>query len=222
MPPFESLLRAQWGRKHFVCLGLRGEYHRLPKSMKFPDTCKARVHFNCGIVQETKDVVCAYHLYLPSYDDDEGCNALRKTIVRLEMEAPRVPIFLERASKHEGLGFFHRDRPIMQLVPRDEETEIFMLASNPMPAPDEIRELRRNIGDMPMLIRVKNGGPNFEELVPAAQDEDGQGMLFLTEEAVFASPGMDFAQATRNEIVKLNHHITQYRKENNHAVAANH
>ena len=79
--------------------------------------------------------------------------------------------------------------------------------------PDELCEVRRLIGDMPILIPgIGAQGGDVEKTVSAGKDSRGQGMIINSSRGViFASKGADFAEAARRETEKLRDLINQYR-----------
>lgn len=73
----------------------------------------------------------------------------------------------------------------------------------------ELREVRRIVGDMPILIPgIGAQGGDLEKTVAAGRDSRGQGMIInAARSVIFASPGADFAQAARLEALTLNNGI---------------
>ena len=79
--------------------------------------------------------------------------------------------------------------------------------------PDELREVRGLVGDMPILIPgIGAQGGDVEKTVMAGKDSRGQGMIINSSRGIiFASKGADFAEAARRETEKLRDLINQYR-----------
>ena len=79
--------------------------------------------------------------------------------------------------------------------------------------PNELREVRELVGDMPILIPgIGAQGGDVEKTVSAGKDSRGQGMIINSSRGViFASKGTDFAEAARRETEKLRDTINQYR-----------
>ena len=79
--------------------------------------------------------------------------------------------------------------------------------------PDELREVRGLVGDMPILIPgIGAQGGDVEKTVSAGKDSRGQGIIVNSSSGIiFASKGADFAEAARRETEKLHDLINQYR-----------
>lgn len=79
--------------------------------------------------------------------------------------------------------------------------------------PDELREIRRLVGDMPILIPgIGAQGGNVKEIVSAGKDSRGRGMIINSSRGIiFASRGENFAEAARRETEKLRDLINQHR-----------
>lgn len=79
--------------------------------------------------------------------------------------------------------------------------------------PDELREVRGLVGDMPILIPgIGAQGGDVEKTVSAGKDSRGKGTIVNSSRGIiFASKGADFAEAARRETEKLRDMINQYR-----------
>jgi len=79
--------------------------------------------------------------------------------------------------------------------------------------PDELREVRELVGDMPILIPgIGAQCGDIEKTVSAGKDSRGYGMIINSSRGIiFASKGADFAEAARRETEKLRDLINQYR-----------
>jgi orotidine-5'-phosphate decarboxylase len=79
--------------------------------------------------------------------------------------------------------------------------------------PYELREVRGIVGDMPILIPgIGAQGGDVAKTVSAGQDSHGYGMIINSSRGIiFASKGVDFAEAARCETEKLRDLINQYR-----------
>jgi orotidine-5'-phosphate decarboxylase len=79
--------------------------------------------------------------------------------------------------------------------------------------PDELREVRELVGDMPILIPgIGAQGGDMEKTVTAGKDSRGWGMIVNSSRGIiFASRGAALAGAARRETEKLRNLINQYR-----------
>lgn len=79
--------------------------------------------------------------------------------------------------------------------------------------PEELAEVRKIVGDMPILIPgIGAQGGDAEKTVKAGKDSRGQGMIINSSRGIiFASQGDDFAVAARREAQKLSNLINLYR-----------
>ncbi len=79
--------------------------------------------------------------------------------------------------------------------------------------PDELAEVRRIVGDMPILIPgVGAQGGDVRRTVEAGRDARGRGMIVNSSRAIlYASPGADFARAARAETERLTREIASHR-----------
>lgn len=78
--------------------------------------------------------------------------------------------------------------------------------------PKELEEIRKIVGDMPILIPgIGAQGGDIEATVKAGKNSKSQGMIINSSRAIiFASSGEDFAQAARAETEKLSDEIKKY------------
>lgn len=76
--------------------------------------------------------------------------------------------------------------------------------------PTQLAEVRKIVGDMPILIPgIGAQGGDLEKTVAAGKDNKGQGMIInSSRNIIFASSGEDFAEAARRETQKLHDAIT--------------
>lgn len=79
--------------------------------------------------------------------------------------------------------------------------------------PEELAQVRRIVGDMPILIPgIGAQGGDVEATVKAGMDSYKQGMIINSSRGIiFASSGADFAEAARRETENLHSLINQYR-----------
>ena len=79
--------------------------------------------------------------------------------------------------------------------------------------PDELAAVRRIVGDMPILIPgIGAQGGDLRRTVEAGRDARGRGMIINSSRGIiYASEGDDFAEAARQEVLRLNREIESYR-----------
>jgi orotidine-5'-phosphate decarboxylase len=107
---FMKLLKAQWAKGNFVCVGLDSEFGKIPESARVGvNECDTHigntiVAFNRAIVEATKDLVCAYKPNAAFYEayGAEGIAALHRTIADIHAIAPDVPVILD--AKRADIG----------------------------------------------------------------------------------------------------------------------
>lgn len=80
--------------------------------------------------------------------------------------------------------------------------------------PDELRAVRKTVGDMTLLIPgIGAQGGDVKQTVTAGQDSRGQGIIVnAARNIIFASSGDDFPEASRRETLKVGYLINQFRK----------
>lgn len=78
--------------------------------------------------------------------------------------------------------------------------------------PEELREVREIVRDMPILIPgIGAQGGDLEKSVHYGKNSYGSGFIINSSRGIiFASDGPDFAQAARRETVKLNNSINEF------------
>lgn len=101
---FLELLKAQWTKGNFVCVGLDSEDTKIPKSVRERYVGDKIVAFNQAIVEATKDVVCAYKPNAAFYEahGHAGWSALYNTVRHIHEIAPDVPVILD--AKRADIG----------------------------------------------------------------------------------------------------------------------
>lgn len=79
--------------------------------------------------------------------------------------------------------------------------------------PDELREVRTLVSDMPILIPgIGAQGGDIAKTVAAGADSRGKGMIINSSRGIiFASKEKDFAEAARRETIKLRDAINSFR-----------
>lgn len=98
-----ELLRAQWAKGNFVCVGLDSELGKIPECVVSfyregkVNLVNALIPFNRAIVNATKDIVCAYKPNIAFYlaHGSEGLSALRNAVFYIHEVAPNVPVILD-------------------------------------------------------------------------------------------------------------------------------
>jgi orotidine-5'-phosphate decarboxylase len=80
--------------------------------------------------------------------------------------------------------------------------------------PDELAEIRKIVGDIPILIPgVGAQGGKIEDVVPVGKDSNGAGFIInLSRSVLYASSDTDFAQAARKEVQRANDEINRVRE----------
>ena len=79
--------------------------------------------------------------------------------------------------------------------------------------PEQMARVRAIVGDMPFLVPgVGAQGGDVEKLVRAGRTADGTGLVINSSRGIlYASKGMDFAEAARAEAIKLRDLVNIYR-----------
>ena len=79
--------------------------------------------------------------------------------------------------------------------------------------PDELAAVRRIVGTMPILIPgIGAQGGDLRRTVEAGRDAQGRGMIIGSSRGIlYASGEEDFAEAARQEVLRLNREIESYR-----------
>jgi orotidine-5'-phosphate decarboxylase len=99
------MLNSQWDRGNFVCVGLDSAYEKIPGCVKDHSDPESAVYdFNRGIIDLTKDSVCAYkpNIAFYSHKNSNMRDALAETCKYIRSVAPKVPIILD--AKRADIG----------------------------------------------------------------------------------------------------------------------
>ncbi len=89
----EKLAGAMQKNNSLVCVGLDPAIGKLPECIRNrPD---AIYEFNCRIVDQTKDLVCAYKPQAAYYAGQDCDEALKESILYIKKVAPDVPVILD-------------------------------------------------------------------------------------------------------------------------------
>ncbi|MBI3633957.1 MAG: orotidine-5'-phosphate decarboxylase [Candidatus Vogelbacteria bacterium] len=77
--------------------------------------------------------------------------------------------------------------------------------------PKELKEIRKIVGDLPLLIPgIGKQGGDLEAVIKNGQDSRGQGMIINSSSGIiFASNGKGFTETARNETFKLHEAISK-------------
>lgn len=80
--------------------------------------------------------------------------------------------------------------------------------------PDELKEVRTTVGDMPLLVPgIGAQGGDVEKAVTNGRDGNGAGMIINSSRGIiYAGSGVDFAEAARTAAVELRDEINKYRE----------
>lgn len=111
---FMEMLRKKWNEGKFVCVGLDSELSKIPEAAQIScsdpgaflglDAEETIFGFNAAIIEETKDLVCAYKPNSAFYETHgtSGIAALYRTIWYIHDVAPDVPVILD--AKRADIG----------------------------------------------------------------------------------------------------------------------
>lgn len=101
---FHELLKRQWAKGFFVCVGLDSELARIPKKVWKNSIKETLFEFNCEIIEATADLVCAYKPNMAFYEAEglEGLEALLLTIQHIHATHPEIPVILD--AKRADIG----------------------------------------------------------------------------------------------------------------------
>lgn len=168
---------------------------------------------NNGYVKASFDFLCADAITVSPY---LGAEALQPFLARAE----KGIIVLCRTSNtgaHEFQNLIVNGEPLYRFVARRVTSKwnknnncVLVVGAT---HPDELREVREIVGDMPILIPgIGAQGGDVEKTVMAGKDSRGKGMIINSSRGIiFASGGIDFAQVARRETEKLRDLINQFR-----------
>lgn len=80
--------------------------------------------------------------------------------------------------------------------------------------PEELRVVREIVGDMPILVPgVGAQGGDLEAVIQNGRDASGNGLIIsLSRSVLYASSGVDFAEAGRREVERVKNAINDLRK----------
>lgn len=96
-PNFIEILRSRWNEGYFLCVGLDPTYEKIPNNDGTLSPGSAIFRFNQSIIDQTKDIVCAYKPNSAFYEKHgpDGLWALKESITYANVVAPGVPVILD-------------------------------------------------------------------------------------------------------------------------------
>jgi len=275
---FMEMVQKRWSQGKFVCVGLDSDIEKVreivvfSKFVNYLNTIyQPMFWFNKAIIENTKDLVCAYKPNVAFYEShgEEGWEALRETILYIHKVAPEVPVILDAKRGDIGntnagyleMAFRYSEADAITLHPylgqeslkpfldlEDKGCIILCRTSNPGAGefqdygspplyqyvarnvaekwnkngnclivvgatyPGELRQIRKIVGDLPILIPgIGAQGGDLEKSVIFGKDSHNQGIIINSSRGIiFASKDSNFAEAAREETQKLNDQIVQY------------
>lgn len=94
---FLNKLQNKWNEGKFVCVGLDPDYSKFPLKLKNGLVENDLFSFNENIINQTKDLVCAYKLQSAFYEvfGEIGWKVLKKTAEKIIQDSPNIPIILD-------------------------------------------------------------------------------------------------------------------------------
>ncbi len=97
MRNYHELQKTRWDNGLFVCVGLDTDPDKVPKHRQSSLVEQTITHFNCDIVDATRDIVCAYKPNTAFYEayGAPGIRALERTIGYIQDKFPEIPVILD-------------------------------------------------------------------------------------------------------------------------------
>lgn len=94
---FKELLKAQWAKGKFVCVGLDSDEEKIPESIGKNLFSERILTFNKRIIDATADIAGMYKPNKAFYEalGPEGFGVLRQTIRYIHEVAPEIPVILD-------------------------------------------------------------------------------------------------------------------------------
>ncbi|TSC81773.1 MAG: orotidine-5'-phosphate decarboxylase [Parcubacteria group bacterium Gr01-1014_20] len=104
MRNYHELQKARWEEGLFVCIGLDTDPEKVPAHRRSALVESTMLHFNCDIVDATRDIVSAYKPNTAFYKahGSAGIRALQATTHYINLKAPDVPVILDDKSGDIG------------------------------------------------------------------------------------------------------------------------
>ncbi len=169
---------------------------------------------NRGYVEAAFDIICADAITVHPY---LGKEAMKPFLARRD-KGIIVLVKTSNAGSDElqNLPVGEHQEPLYQVVARNVTTNwntngncaIVVGATYP----NELRQVRAIVGDMPILIPgIGAQGGDIQATVQAGKDSRGRGMIINSSRGIlYASHGSDFVEAARNATQKLHDAINNF------------
>ena len=102
---FLKKLKNKWNEGKFICVGLDPDYSKFPPNFKNGSLEQDLFSFNENVIEQTKDLVCAYKLQSAFYEvfGEIGWGVLKKTAQYIQQKYQDIPIILD--AKRGDIGF---------------------------------------------------------------------------------------------------------------------
>ncbi|MCL4724294.1 MAG: orotidine 5'-phosphate decarboxylase [Rhodocyclaceae bacterium] len=234
---FTASLAAAWTRNDsLLCVGLD------PESAKFPAALKGRgdaiFEFCKTIADATADLACAFKPQIAYFAANRAEDQLEALIRHIHDRHPGIPVILDakrgdigatailcRTSNAGGsdLQFLETGgRKLYQHVAELVATkwnaggQCALVVGATFPA--ELAEVRRLVGDMPLLVPgIGAQGGDVEATVSAGRTASGAGLMINSSRAILyaatdKNAGEDYAAAARQVALETRDAINRYRR----------
>jgi orotidine-5'-phosphate decarboxylase len=166
---FMELLKNQWDRGHFVCVGLDSDIDQIPAEAMDPADAGTNIFlFNQAMIKATKDKAAAFKPNLAFYlkSGSGGLEALRRTIAFSHETAPEVPVIVDCKDADIGKTNDAYAELLFRYLGADAIT------TNPYLGEEAVRPfLIREDKGIIILCRTSNpGAGEFQNLIVAPED----------------------------------------------------
>jgi len=176
MGNFTELLKSQWNKERFLCVGLDSDFAKLPEELQKLPVTEALFRFNRAIVEATADYCCAFKPNIAFYEGYglAGMEALIKTngFIREKYSEHLIILDAKRADiGNTNLGYVKAAFEIYQahaitvhpylgreaLLPflEDQNHGVFVLCHTSNPGAAEFQELKINNQDLYKIIATR-------------------------------------------------------------------
>lgn len=216
MDNFSELLKYQWGKERFLCVGLDSDFTKLPEELQKLPIAEALFQFNRAIVEATADYCCAFKPNSAFYEGYglAGMEALIKTNDFIRENYPEHLIILDAKRADIGntnLGYVKAAFEIYQahaitvhpylgreaLLPflEDKNHGVFVLCHTSNPGAAEFQELKINNQDLYKIVATRvsqewNQNQNCGLVMGATFPEQMAEVRKLAGELPFLIPGI--------------------------------